>query len=654
MSVGPGWSELTSRESAVLAAVERRLTNAEIADELFISVRTVESHIAALRRKLGVGTRIALIEAARARRGRAVQVPQNSFLGREADVAAVRDLVRRHRWVTLVGPAGAGKTRLALEIAAVDERTPVVAELEQASAEDVIGVLARSIGVTGADPDRVLAACAVALDTGRHLLVIDNSDRVTDVVGRAVGILLATAHSLTVLTTSRWPVGDPVEAVYEVAPLPVDEAAVAQLFRDRAAASAPTVRFTSDDDDAIARICRRLDGLPLAIELAAARVRHLSPAELADRLDSGFGALAGTAATERHRTLETAFDWTWDLLDGEEQSVLARLAALPGTFDLDLAEAVTAPDAAGVVLRLVDRSLVARAGPEVPARFRLLDSLRAFALGRADPAIVPEVRLGHAAHHADLGGRLAGRAHLDSSRAATEAAVRLYPELVFAIEWAVDAEHRLAVPLIRNLSVLVEQYGPTYDSLDAVDRALRRPELQAVMTATDLVVVGRALFYGDLDLVGDLTELAMGRADDESSRCAALFMKGTYEAYRQRGAVALPYLAAAEELAGQQDDPWLLGSIRQVRGIALRAADLADYDSSLTAYQSSLQSFAEAGDAMHVNNVRYMMAAVVAESGRSTRQAIDWAEECAEFARESGNRQELAHALLTRDRAGSR
>jgi len=142
--VGP--EELSAREVEVLAAIGRRLTNAEIASELFISVRTVESHVASLRRKLGVDSRSRLIAIARRRRGTAIQLPQNSFVGRDDEVADLRALLASSRWVTVVGPAGCGKTRLALEVAVTGVLVPVVAEMEHATAGSVINSVAQAIG----------------------------------------------------------------------------------------------------------------------------------------------------------------------------------------------------------------------------------------------------------------------------------------------------------------------------------------------------------------------------------------------------------------------------------------------------------------------------------------------------------------------------
>ncbi len=647
-----GRNELTSRESAVLAAVERRLSNAEIAAEFHISVRTVESHIASLRRKLGADNRAKLIDAARARRGTAVRVPQNSFVGRDGDLDTVRALLDRERWVTVVGAAGCGKTRLALELAAADGRAPVVVELEHATPGEVAGVVARAIGLGADSTGDLVAACGIALEPQPYLLVLDNCDRVTGAVRELVGRLLVLARSLTVLATSRSPVGGSDETVYPLQPLPVDEHAetgAVRLFLDRARSAAPTVRFSAADGESAARICRRLDGLPLAIELAAARVRHLPVPELAARLDEGFGSLDRAGPDSRHRTLEAAFDWTWDLLDDEERSVLSRLAALPGTFDLELAAAVAGPDADRVVLRLLDRSLVTRdAGTGEPRRFGLLDSLRAFVLLHTATEVRQQVRHAHAGYHATRAAGLAARARTDDSRAAADEVRRVSPEVTAALDWAVANRHELVLPLARALAVLVQQYSPQLGSLDGIARAARDPYVRNAAAATDLLEMGLALCYGDLDLVAGLAARAFELAADDPSRLAAHHLAGFSDAYRHRGRSALAHLDVAERLAEQCAELWQLGSVRQARGIALRGLELDDPHGAMTAFESAMRTFALAGDAMHVNNIRYMMAATAAEAGLRRQEAAAWAEQCAAHARSSGNHHELAHALLTR------
>lgn len=239
-TVGP--EELSPREVEVLAAIGRRLTNAEIANELFISVRTVESHVASLRRKLGVDSCTRLIAMARSRRRTAIQLPQNSFVGRDDEVADLRALLTRVRWVTVVGPAGCGKTRLALEVAVTGVLVPVMAEMEHTTAGSVINSVAQAIGLATDSSADLLAACGVALAAEPYLLVLDDCDRVTDAVAEMVGELMARARSLTVLATSRSPLGGTDETVCALEPLTVaddERAAAVRLFLDRAAAADP-------------------------------------------------------------------------------------------------------------------------------------------------------------------------------------------------------------------------------------------------------------------------------------------------------------------------------------------------------------------------------------------------------------------------------
>jgi predicted ATPase/DNA-binding CsgD family transcriptional regulator/tetratricopeptide (TPR) repeat protein len=645
-----GWDSLTAREAEVLAGVERRLSNIEIAAELVVSVRTVETHIAALRRKLGADSRTKLIEASMSRRATAVQLPRNSFVGREGDLATVRGLLEQDRWVTFVGPAGSGKTRLALELAAVDSRTPVVVELEHAAPERVVNAVAKGIGLGVDSSGDLVSACGVALRAQRYLLVLDNADRVLDEVRGLVGRLLTLAAPLTVLVTSRSPLGGSDEVVYPVAPLPVDgthDSAAVRLFVDRAVSAAPSRAVDATDVDLVARVCRRLDGLPLAIELAAARTRHLPLPELAGRLDAGFDALDRAAPESRHRTLATAFDWTWDLLDDDERTVLSRLAALPRTFDLDLAEAVTAPGTGRVVLRLLDRSLVSpTARATDPQRFRLLRSLRAFVLERTGPDVVDEVRRLHAAYLADLTDRVHDRARTDDSRAAAAEAARLCPEANAAVAWAIEHDPPVALRVARDLSVGGEQYSPDLESLSSICRVARDPRARELATTTDLLEIGMAVLLVDLDLGAELAELALDKVTDDPSAMSAHHLAGFTAAYRHDSRTAMTHLATAERLAEELGDAWQLASVRQARGIALRSS--GDIEGAMAAFESAMHSFALAGDAMHVNNARYMMAATAVDGRRSLDEAPAWVEQCAAYARSTGNRHEVAHADLTR------
>lgn len=654
---GAGRVELTAREQTVLSAVGRRLTNTEIADHYVISVRTVESHIASLRRKLAVDTRAGLIDAARqSRESRAVwtvPLPQNSFVGRADELAVLRSRLDEQRWVTVVGPAGCGKTRLALELAASDCRIPVVVELQDATETRVPEAIAKAVGLDTSEDQDLLAACAIALSTRDHLLVLDNCDRVTPAVEVALARVLQRAPTVTVLATSRTPVGGAGESLFALSPLRsegVDSPAVL-LFLDRARAASAGAGSSPADVALAGQVCRRLDGLPLAIELAAARVRHLPLGELAARLQLDLGWLDRSASPGGHHTLEAAFDWTWDLLDVDERTALKRLAALPRTFDLDLAEAVCGPGGGALLLRLLDRSLVS---PTVhvwePRRFRLLESLKAFVHARTDQAVIDDVGRSHAQFYGHLGDMVRGLARTDDSDLMAETARRLCPEFNAAVEWALAHDRRLVLPLVLSLAIGGEQYGHTGDSLATIERAATHPEVREQASAQEICELGLALCYGDLDVVAGLGRLALTKIVDERSELAAHHLAGYADAYRHEGSRALEHLDRAAVLAEQQQDDWQLGSVQQGRGIALRGAAVTDPVGAMAAFTSAMESFARAGDAMHVNNVRYMLAATAADSRLRLEEADGWVDQCVRYTVESANTHELAHALLTRAR----
>ncbi|RMI43843.1 AfsR/SARP family transcriptional regulator [Actinomadura harenae] len=331
-------------------------------------------------------------------------VSLTGLVGRGACLADVVRLLGATRLVTLVGPGGVGKTRLAVESARgaagpdgawLVELTALhggVADLAQHIAA-VLGVRDELPGTAGAwgpaaDPAGRLAD---ALRDRRILLVLDNCEHVVEEAAELVALLLAAAPGLRVLATSREPLAVDGETVYQVEPLGEDDAV--RLFAERAAASAPG--FSLDRDrDAVAEICRRLDGIPLALELAATRVRALGARELAARLGDRFRVVAAErrGAPARQRTLRAMIDWSWELLTPSERIVLRRLAVHRDGCDPAAAEAVCAcggvhaTEVLGLVTRLVDRSLVVMAeGPDGP-RYRLLESVAAYALERLDEA----------------------------------------------------------------------------------------------------------------------------------------------------------------------------------------------------------------------------------------------------------------------------
>lgn len=325
------------------------------------------------------------------------------FIGRATERADVAAAVMGGRLVTVVGPGGAGKTRLALQVAAdVASRFPdgvcAVELLEVHAAEEVVRAVARALGVE----EGTTAGLRAWLGLRRQLLVIDNCEHVLTAVATLAHTLLRSCPRLAILATSREALGLSGETVWPLPPMEIPYAGAdldlasrsdaVQLFADRARAADPGFRLTAAVIPAVVRICRRLDGIPLAIELAASRARVLPPAALADRLQSSFSALGPglRGAPPHHRTLRAAIDWGHALLTEPERVAFRRLAALAGPFELDVADvAIGGPDATEHLVRLVERSMVARM-PD--GRYRLLETLREYGLEQLGPGEGDEVR----------------------------------------------------------------------------------------------------------------------------------------------------------------------------------------------------------------------------------------------------------------------
>ncbi|MBN0043075.1 winged helix-turn-helix domain-containing protein [Streptomyces actuosus] len=337
-----------------------------------------------------------------------------SFVGREPELAALRSDLRSARLVTLVGPGGSGKTRLAEEAAAGIPQAWLAELAPLDRPEAVPGAVVSALGLRetvllandlAGQQDDPVALLVDHCAPRRQLLILDNCEHV---VGAAAGLaetLLTRCPGLTVLATSREPLGVPGEAVRPVAPLRPDQAH--RLFRERAATVGPDAGEALSDQDAVAEICRRLDGLPLAIELAAARLRMLTPRQIADRLDDRFRLLTSGSRTvlPRQQTLRAVVDWSWDLLDEPERTMLCEMSVFAGGWDLAAAEAVCTGPVAELVGALVDKSLVVAtpypsghgrdASPGM--RYRMLETIHEYAAERA--AEVPGLRAGAELRH---------------------------------------------------------------------------------------------------------------------------------------------------------------------------------------------------------------------------------------------------------------
>ncbi|MCX4822991.1 LuxR C-terminal-related transcriptional regulator [Streptomyces sp. NBC_01142] len=407
---------VSAREAEVLALLGEYLSNAEIAAQLFISVRTVESHVSSLLRKLEVPDRRALsrraAEPARAERSPSapgLPAPLTAFIGRVRERGKLAEAVKAHRQVTAVGPGGVGKTRLALAVAA---------ELAGDFADGVWFV--DLVPIT--DPGRVGAAVAAAVGVGEQpgrgidesvlaaladrqaLLVLDNCEQVRDGVAPFLERLLAACPQLRVLTTSRARMMVPFEWVFPVPPLSRvggGESEAVTLFMDRAAAVGrppdPAVR------DQVAAVCERLDGMALAIELAAARCPTLGLDGLTAGLSDQLRILAGgPRADDRHRSVRAVLDWSHDLLDPQDRALLRRVSVFVVPFTAEAAAEVAgfAPlDPAAVANglgRLAEQSLLAVTPSAAGTRYQALETIRQYGTERlADAGELLNVRSRH-------------------------------------------------------------------------------------------------------------------------------------------------------------------------------------------------------------------------------------------------------------------
>jgi predicted ATPase/DNA-binding CsgD family transcriptional regulator len=653
---------LTPREQDTLQAVARRLTNAEIAAEFHLSVRTVESHIASLRRKLLAESRRELIEAAARYVGRPVSVPMDSFVGRDDVLVRAQGLLAESRWLTVTGPAGVGKTRLALELA---HRAPsVVVELEHVEPGGVLGAVAAALGLDPATAPGVVTACCSALSGGAVQLVLDNADRVAADAASVIRRLLGQLATLRVISTSRTPLRGPGESVLELLPLAADSPGDpgVRLFLDRARTAAAPIDL--GDIATVLDVCQRLDGIPLAIELAAARTRHVSLAELDRLLADGFAALGITASPpapgssgpgERHAALATAFAWSWDLLDDGLRAILCRLAALPRSFDLDLAAVATGERVDAQVFELVDRSLLVKVGePGGTTRFRVLAALREFINAHTDLMVLDEVARRHAEHHRTLATTLAARARTDDRATTRALAKAVCPEVNDALRWAIDHDHPVASELAVAVAVGVEQYGPGPGMMQALIDVVDDPRVRATWSAPELEVIGRALSYLRVDLVEELAGRArdLAAAGADVDRLAAAKLTGAALVYRGDACGALPYLDEAIDLATSLGNQWERADALQLRAMALARTGALPPDELIAALEVARTAYVAAGDSMHVNNTRYMMALAAGEDEALRPRAVAWADECLAYATRAGNETEVAHARLARALAG--
>ena len=607
------------RQAEALAVYEE--FRHRLADELGVdpSPALRDAHLAVLRGSTTL--------AEPARRTGNLRAALTSFVGRREELNLIGKALTDSRLVTLVGPGGAGKTRLATTAAASAEMPDGVWLIELAPVSDPADVplaVLRALGqregglldthAPAAQPRDALAVLLDALAPAEALLVLDNCEHLVDAAARLADDLLSRCPRLRVLATSREPLGILGEALCPVAPLrlplsgaSLDEALeypAVQLLRDRAAAVRPGFALSDETIGTVVEICRRLDGLPLAIELAAARLRAMSLEQVADRLDDRFRLLTGGSRTAmpRHRTLRAVVAWSWDLLGDEERLLVDRLAVFPGAITEDSARGVCAgngvpADAIGDLLdALVDKSLLQVVG-DAAGRYRMLETIREYGLERlAEAGEVGRLQVRHAAHFLAFAEtaepHLRRAEQLDWMALLTAERDNLRAALHFACDTG-DAD--TAIRLGAALSLLWTIQGESADAAAWLGRALEVPgdaphEARAIVTAAYYI---NQAFVGGYQMPSNAAErlVEMVRDIDPATThpllsliipAVAMFTDDTARGH------------ASAERGMTHPDPWVRATLTSFRGFM--AENEGDATGMLTHLTAAADAFRQIGE----------------------------------------------------------
>lgn len=500
---------------------------------------------------------------------RHLPVALTSFVGRELELAALREALATTRLVTVTGAGGCGKTRLAIHAAAgqVDAFPDGVwwVELAALTEPELVGAaVAEALGVRPLPGMTDAQAVCAYLAPRRSLLVLDNCEHLLDACAELTAAVLKAAPQVTVLATSRATLGVEGELDWRIPPLALSPDAVT-LFVERARRARPDFAATDGNASVVADVCARLDGLPLAIELAAAWVRTLSVEQLDERLSDRFGLLVRgpRTASARQRTLRASVDWSHDLLTDGERRLLRRLAVFAGGFTLDASEQVCGGTVDGLEA-LVDQSLVVAEPRGSSTRYRLLETVREYGLERLREAgEAGALRDRHRDHFLALAEQAAP--HLES-RLAGEWRARLEPEaanLAGAIDHALRRDPAAALRLCAALYPFWRSRGRLAEAALAQSRALEAGrDAPPGLRARVLVGVAMRRLLGEFDpeAAAEPATDALALADQAGDRSAAARARCAIADALQfaRPAAARAELDRAAELARAAGDDWAL------------------------------------------------------------------------------------------------
>jgi predicted ATPase/DNA-binding CsgD family transcriptional regulator len=561
-----------------------------------------------------------------------------SFIGRASEMHEVGVLLASRRLVTLTGAGGVGKTRLALQVAAdALPRFPAgvwAVDLAPLTDEAVVPVaVVRALGLP--DEAEVSAARTVAgfIGAGRALMVLDNCEHLLQACAVITEALLSACPGLVILATSREPVGVAGEAMWRVPSLPLVDEAV-ELFTDRAQRARPGFTVTPENAEAVAEICRRLDGIPLAIELAAARLRAFSPAEIAAGLHDRFRLLTGGSRTavRRQQTLRASVDWSHALLTEPERVLFRRLAAFAGGFDLRAAEAVGAGhglerhQVLDQLALLVDKSLVATEESQSATRYRLLETVRQYALEKLGESGEPDdVRTRHRDHFVAMAGQLDKPAAGVDQRPIIKRLEHDIDNLRAAFGWSLElADAETAVRLASALQPMWLSRCRMREGLAWFDAAVdgqspgnspMPPEVRARALADAAVLASWMAAPPHLPRAQEAVALARQHGDP-ALLGRALLGAGCAAGYHAED--GRPYFAEAIVLARQAGDTWTLAQILGRQAFAAYVS--GDPVAARSAAEEGMALAEQAGDDICARQCRTWLSVALIQQGE-LRQA---------------------------------